>query len=71
MIDISSNERTTWVNQGAACVARYCPISGEVLLKDGLCVETVPEEAWVEWKKRVRSRLGIEVPDSEKPPWVE
>lgn len=52
-VDVSRSRdgRTTWVN-APWCIARHCPLSGEVLDKDRH-LETVPGESWDDWAKRV------------------
>lgn len=60
--DFSTNGRTVWIN-APHCIARFCPLSGEIY------PSTIIRQPWEDWVVSVKARLGIEVPQSLKPDW--
>ena len=63
---IETDGRTIWIN-GPTCLARLCPMSGEVMVHGRL--DTVVKESFADWCTRVRDVLGIYVPKEVRPNW--
>ena len=58
-IEVTSNGETTWVNTPSMCLARHCPLSGEVF-EDQHTV-TVDRESYQDWCLRVKVIYGYEI----------
>ena len=67
--EITTDDRTVWIN-GPNCLARFCPVSGEIFPSEGgsrPLIMTGPY--WRVWVAAVKEHLDIEVPDTYKPNW--
>lgn len=72
----STNGKVVWVNGPRCCLARYCPISGEVWwpeLRRPDPGDDEPEivlgESWGAWVARVAQMHHVAVPPSLRPAW--
>ena len=60
---VSTDRRTVWVNTEKGCVARFCPVSGEIQSADGRFhpFEAQTPEHWEEWRRQVKLHHNISV----------
>lgn len=80
--DIASDGRTVWVNLHGMCVARFCPVSQEMIRATDHIQnfwgklhhwQGVPEAIRSDWKdfvKSVESWFGVRIPSKHKPSYV-
>lgn len=62
-IVVDTDGRTVWLNSNAGCVARFCPLCGEVLNN----IQTEP--IWAIWKEAVLKELDFIISDNYQPVW--
>ena len=70
-VEITTDARTVWVNGPFACLARFCPVSGEVMIKNGDTFEMniIPKESFDNWRKRLKEMKNIDVSEEFRPKW--
>lgn len=61
--EVASDGNKVWVNSAQGCVARWCPVSHEIFsINENYDHNMRPTWAhWLEFTKRVKSTLGVEV----------
>jgi hypothetical protein len=76
--EVSSNGRTTWVYLDGMCVARFCPLSHEIL-EGGQLVSTthvwdgergLASDDLKRFGTKVRERFGISIEDEHTPLYI-
>jgi hypothetical protein len=75
LVDIESDGRTVWVNQGGRCVARFCPNSREFLIdeKDPEQVKHFhgpTREDWVDFYTVIEVAFHIDFPQEHRPMYI-
>ena len=76
MVDITKDRRTVWVNTELGCVARFCPISGEVLKFENGSTKVMYElpsttrADWDNWVAKVKEVHNVDVWNNYMPNWV-
>ncbi len=68
-LDITTDNKTIWLNGFQGCVARFCQMSGEVRQSDTRPWIVVQQESWLEWKNRVETYVEYKIPDKYQPTW--
>ncbi len=68
-LDITTDNKTIWINGPQGCVARFCQMSGEVRQSDTEPWIVVQQESWLEWKNCVETYVEYTIADKYQPVW--